>query len=172
MAMNPADFSLNEICVVGCGRWMRRDDQAGLFVARALKRTWLRTARLVLTESPAADLLIELDGVKLLILVDAACMDREHRPGYWRRLDYHGPSGQLNYSSGVDSHTLGAAFGLELAGALNILPSDTWIYAIVAGDCSYGKSVTPPVADAIRSVTRAISDDVRLWKTNCEVAHA
>ncbi len=170
--MNPDDRSLQEVCVVGCGRWLRRDDQAGLLVARALQRTGLKSARLVLTESPAADLFNELDGVKLLVFVDAARTDRNHRPGSWRRFGYHGPSELLKASNGSDSHTLGAAFGLELAWELNILPPETWIYAIVAGDCGYGESVTPPVAQAIRSVARAITDDVRRWQAVREVVHA
>lgn len=172
MAMNRIAPSMREVCVVGCGRWLRRDDQAGLLVARALQRAGLKSVRLVLTESPAADLFNELDGVQLLIIVDAARSDRRHRPGCWRRFEYHGPSRPLKSSIASDAHTLGAAFGLELAWELKVLPSDTWIYAIVAGDCGYGESLTPPVAQAVRSVARAITNDVRRWQTDHEVVHA
>ena len=80
--------SSSKIVVVGCGRWLRRDDQVGLLVARRLSEAGLLDARIVETESPGGDLPVELEGADLLVVVDAARPGKTTAPGAWSRIDY------------------------------------------------------------------------------------
>jgi len=164
--------SADNVCIVGCGRWLRTDDQAGLLVARELQRTGLPRVRILLTEAPAMDLLNGLDGISLLILVDAARSDRDHRPGTWKKIDYLARRDRLKESGMNDTHGLGVEFALSLAREIGGLPPDVWIYAVAAAECGYGEQVTPEIEHAIRILTRWIPTDIQAWRATMEHGNA
>jgi hydrogenase maturation protease len=161
-----------DICVIGCGRWMRRDDQVGLLAARALQRMGVPEARVVTTESPAIDILANLDGISLLILIDAARPDDDHPPGTWQRLEYS--EATFTYRPGVqlDSHALGVDAALDVAQATGRLPENIWIYAIAADDCELGTAPTTTVRRCVKDVARGILRDIRVWRLSRKPAHA
>jgi hydrogenase maturation protease len=163
---------IETIGIVGCGRWLRCDDQAGLLTVRMLRQIGLPAARFVLTESPAADLCNCLDGLSLLILVDAAGSSQGRHPGTWTRIRFLEEPDRLKHRGGGDSHSLSVDFALDLAQAMGLLPPEVWIYAIVADECGYGEQVTPAVGRAIRALARRIPRDIRAWCAEREAVHA
>lgn len=150
-----------EIAIVGCGRWLRQDDQVGLMVARELAHHPPVGCRIVVTESPAADLVEAAEGARLLIVIDAMRSDDVHPPGSWTRFPYRTERARLRYRSRGDTHALGVDLALATAESLGALPAETWIYAIAAGDCGYGEELSPDVAAAVSSVVHAIESDLQ-----------
>ena len=81
--------SLPRVCVVGCGRSYRRDDQAGILIAADISRHVAGTGIIVLaTEAPGTDLLAYCEGADLLVVIDAAEAGSDISPGKWMRIDY------------------------------------------------------------------------------------
>ena len=105
--------------IVGCGRQLMGDDQAGLLVADRLRDSDLLHTTVVCDEAPGSELAVGLDeAVELLIVVDAAPADATHAPGSFVRIDYRAHPERLINSARGDTHSLSVAHGLELAGAL------------------------------------------------------
>ena len=120
------------------------------------------------SEAPGADLAAELEGVRLLVVVDAALAGDDFPPGTWRRIDYGRDDARLIARHlarpAVSGHTLGVAEGLELARALGVLPPTVWIYVIAGGDFGYGAALTAPVEAAVSTVADQIRADVAAWQ--------
>jgi hydrogenase maturation protease len=153
------------VCVFGCGRWLRRDDQAGLMVAEKLAQADLPEADVRATESPAADLIADLDGVGLLVVVDAAQSGPNVPAGTWRRLEYGADPGRIGARPPpVDVHQLSVDTALRLAAEMGLLPPEVWVYAAAAGDCGYGEAMTPAVEAAVSELARRIPADIEAWR--------
>ena len=164
---------LQQVCIVGCGRWLRADDQAGLCAVEALRKSrTLSGARFNLTESPAADIPNWLDEVELLILVDAARGSVSHPPGSFQRLAYGKDGHRLLRRNSRDTHGLGVDLALNLSESLALLPQETWIYAIAVQDCGYGEVLSAPVRTTVPKVCAAIQRDVQAWLKELEPCHA
>lgn len=169
------DIKSSRVCIIGCGRWLRRDDQVGLIVARELERQALPETAVLTTESPAADIPANMAGADLLIVVDAARPAENLAPGSWRRIDYGigrhrgrplpGEQGRIGERGRrLDVHQLSVDAALQLAEQLGLLPPDVWVYAVAAGDCGYGEALTPQVAAAAPALARQITADVAAWE--------
>ena len=153
------------VCVFGCGRWLRRDDQTGLLVAREIGRQAPAGVVALTSESPAADLPANLDDADLLIVVDAAGAGDDFPAGTWRRIDYRREPGRIGERGrAVDVHQLSVDTALQLAEQLGILPPEVWVYAIAAGDCGYGEAMTPAVEAAVSELARRIPADIEAWR--------
>lgn len=162
-----------DVCIVGCGRWLRGDDQAGLQVVKSLLHDpELSSTTLRLTESPGADLPNWLDGVRLLVLVDAARCTSVCPPGAVQKINYRRQKRRIRERVIRDSHSMSVDFALSLAEQLGTLPPDVWVYAIAAEDCGYGEKISPPVLEAMHDVSRRIQHDVKQWINRHEHCHA
>jgi len=159
------------VCVIGCGRSHRRDDQIGPRVTETLQsnpppHTTLRTS-----QAPGVELIADLEGVDLLVVVDAARATQEFPVGNATRIDYLGPSTsggsprltppQAGQSD--PSHMLGVNYALKLGRDLKILPQNVWIYTVAGQDFDYGEGVSPGVEAAVQSVAERIRSDVAAW---------
>lgn len=162
----------DRVLIIGCGRWLRLDDQVGLVVAESLRRSAPPGCRVLLTEAPAADIPGRLNGVELVVLVDAARSNDRHPPGSTERLDFAEHRAHLRSRADTDTHCLSVDLGLSLASEMGWLPSTVWIYAIAADDCGHGEELTPRVAAAAKEAARRIMDDIAAWMTRQEVSHA
>ena len=166
------------VLVVGCGRPFRQDGQAGLILALRLHARRLRHVRVVATESPGTDLLTDLAGVELLIIVDAA--QAEPRTTGWRRLPVvegrvdhideilHELEPRLSHST----HHLGVREALHLGRDLAALPATVWVYAIPASDFGYGDHLSDMTRHAVDELTRRLPDDIAAWLAAREARHA
>lgn len=165
--------------IVGCGRSHRRDDQLGLRVADALAARPPPGAAVAASEAPGADLLTDLEGVSLLIVVDAQRAGGKTQPGTrgrWivasrtRSVDVP-PLDELRRDATRSSHFLSVADALTLGAQLSLLPPEVWIYTVAAADFGYGEELTPAVAAAIPGLVARIRDDVAAWRL-AEARHA
>jgi hydrogenase maturation protease len=103
-----------------------------------------------------ADILGNLDGVELLILVDAARSDAAHPPGAWQRIDYVRDRPRLGSRPNTNVHSLSVELALNLSHEMGRLPPEVWVYAIAAEDYGHGEEVAPQVRRAIREVAQRI----------------
>lgn len=153
----------NPVMIVGCGRWLRRDDQAGLIAAERLAADPPSGATVVITEAPGGDIVTSLGNVGLLVILDAASASEAMPSGTWRRLEHHHWPDLLRSRAAGDSHSLGVDVALRLAERLGVLPPEVWIYAIAVEDVGFGEHVSPGVQVAIDAVARAARHDVSQW---------
>ncbi len=153
--------------IIGCGRSHRSDDRLGLHVVDRLSKMSLPCVRLATSEAPGADLLLDLDGCELLIIVDAAVASPQLRPGEWIRIDVgHSMEARITpvrVAGGEPTHFLGVNTALALGADLGVLPKDVWVYVIAASNVDYGEALSPGLADRARQLADRIRDDVEGW---------
>jgi hydrogenase maturation protease len=154
--------------IVGCGRELRRDDQVGLRVARQLARSVRDGVRVRVSESPGTDLVDDLEGVGLLVVIDSAAAGELLAAGTWVRLD---PLDELSAvrlaplrKPGVSGHWLGVSHALELGRALRLLPQTVWVYVVAGQDFGYGEQLSHAVEGAVEPLVRQIRADVEGWR--------
>jgi hydrogenase maturation protease len=132
--------------VIGLGNEWRHDDGVGLEVARRLGGRGLDGEPIGLVEALAGD-----DGV---VIVDAVSSGAP--PGTLHRFDAAGEPLPARLFGTSSTHALGLAEALELARSLGRLPDRVLVYGIEAGDCSFGKGLTPRVAHAVNRVVEEV----------------
>lgn len=143
------------ILIVGLGRPRHGDDAIGLNIVADLDSRLRGVARCVADPS-GWGLLDAIDGVDLLILVDAAQAHEALPAGSWRRIDYHREPSLLADSGLRGTHSADLASILEMARALGTLPENVWIYA-VAGDRFEPESEP---SEAVMSAAEAVREDI------------
>lgn len=149
--------------ILGCGRSHRRDDQAGLFVADGLARCDLPETSVGKTEAPGVDLLDDLAGVKLLVIVDATPACAALPAGQYARIDYRRNPDMLAAKGRDNTHTLSVETSLRLGEQLGLIPDDVWIYALTGSNFGYGQELSGPIDKLIGEVCDRIARDVSGW---------
>lgn len=144
------------VCIIGCGRRMRRDDQAGLSAGDLLSADPPAGARVMTTESPAADVPVLLEGVRAAIIIDATPATAAIAAGTIRRIEYHRERALLRGSGVLDTHSVSLTTALSLAEELHVLPAKVWIYVIGGSDFGYGAGMSPPVEWGVREIARRV----------------
>lgn len=142
--------------VIGIGNPWRRDDAAGLAVARALAGA-LPGVDVVEREGEPAGLIEAWDGTDMLWLVDAVASGAH--PGTVHRIDVNEQElpAELFRAS---THHLGLAEAVELARALERLPRQTVFFGIEGESFDAGEGLSPEVEQATREVADAIRKEV------------
>jgi hydrogenase maturation protease len=143
--------------VVGIGNDWRRDDGAGLAVARELRDESGARARVLEQDGDLNALLDALEGVDVALIVDSTSSGAE--PGSIRRLD---PSVDdlADALPRTSSHALGLADALELARSLDRLPERVVVYGIEGESFAVGSGLSPRVASAVADVATAIRGEL------------
>ena len=146
------------IIIIGIGNEYRRDDGAGIIVARRL-RTLLSNSATILEESGEGAALIQAwQGAAWVMLVDAV---RSGAPaGSIHRLDARKapvPRGFFHYST----HAFSVAEAVELARSLNQLPPYLVVYGIEGENFAAGVGLSPPVEQAVQGVAERAAEEVR-----------
>jgi len=152
--MNPG----RRYVVVGLGNLSRGDDAAGRQVARRLRREPPAGVEVVECEGEATTLLDAIEGAEAAWLVDACVSDG--LPGAIHRFDaVSAPLPDLGF--GLSTHGFGLAAAIELARALDRLPSRCVVYAIEGASFDQGAPLSPPIAAAVAEVA---------WRLRAEIA--
>jgi hydrogenase maturation protease len=146
-----------KVLVIGVGNEYRRDDGAGPFVARMLKRKNLREIRVEYECGEATALMESWRRANTVILLDAV------RPGTSPGRVY-----RVNASNqplpacfcGSSTHELGVAEAVELARALECLPSRLLVYGIEGKDFAQGKGLSLEVEMAAGKVIEMVMADM------------
>jgi hydrogenase maturation protease len=140
--------------VIGVGNAWRRDDGAGLAVARRLHELDPAGIEVRAHEGEASGLLDAWAGADHVVLVDAASSGAV--AGMVHRFEVGAralPAGAVRSST----HAFGVPDLIELARALGRLPPRLEVYAIEGADFAAGAAMTPVVAAAADSLARELA---------------
>lgn len=144
------------LMVIGVGNPWRRDDGAGLAVARRLQGA-LAAATVLEREGEPAGLIDAWEGAERLWLVDA--VSSGEAPGAVHRIDVASkelPEDLFRAST----HHLGLSEAVELARALGRLPGHAVFYGIEGASFDAGEGLSDAVAEAVETVAQAITEEV------------
>ena len=153
--------------VIGIGNPDRRDDGAGLEVARRL-RALLPGSVGVLEQSGEATRLMEAwESADCAVVIDA--MASGARPGHFERFDTRdGPlAAQLRRRS---THDFGLPEAIELSRRLLTLPARLVVYGIEGEDFGHGRGLSPPVARAVEGLVREIEGEFEALEASLEAS--
>jgi len=139
------------IRIIGCGNALRRDDGAGLAVARRLKAAGLPGAEVQMASGEGTDLFERLQGAEQAIVIDA--MRSGLAPGTIRLFE---PDDRLDPDGFGSSHSLGLAHAIELSRFLGVLPRRLEVYGIEGRDFRPGPGLSPPVEKAVRRLAKRL----------------
>lgn len=149
------------IRIVGCGRWLMQDDQAGLLVAQRLLEQHIPYAVVETTETPATAFAeTEMAADSLLIIVDAARAGARHPPGTTKKVEYRSRVRESPAELFVDTHSPSLLSGLLLGDALGNLPRRVWLYVIFGEHFERGHALSPEVRGSIEKLLKEIEADV------------
>lgn len=146
------------ITVIGVGNQERGDDGVGLLVARAMGTRRLPHTAIVEESGEGSALLEAWKGSDVVVLIDAVSSGA--KPGTLHRFDANAesiPAKFFRYSS----HTFGVAEAIELARALNQLPSRVIVYGIEGKVFEAGIGIAPEVAQTARKTVRVVAQEIR-----------
>jgi hydrogenase maturation protease len=145
------------LIVIGVGNPWRRDDAAGLMVARRLRGALPEGVEVLEREGEPTGLVDAWEGADALWLVDAVSSGAA--PGTVHRLDAseHELPAELFRAS---THHLGLAEAVELARALGRLPVRTIFYGIEGASFDAGEGLTPEVEAAAGEVAASVREEV------------
>lgn len=151
--MNPA--MQPGILVIGIGNPDRRDDGAGLAVARMIRNG--HTVAVVEKTGDPLELIELWDGAQLAIVVDAVSSGRP--PGTVIRID----TARSALPDKVHStHGLGLQAAIELAREIGRLPDRLIVFAIEGHDFSCGCGFSEKVSAGIETCARRVAKEIHL----------
>jgi hydrogenase maturation protease len=145
------------VIVLGIGNPWRRDDGAGLAVARLLAGT--PGVEVLEREGEPASLIDAWDGADALWLVDAVSSGAV--PGTLHRIDVAEQELPADFFR-ASTHHLGLAEAVELARALGRLPARTVFYGIEGASFEAGEGLSAEVAAAAARAAEEIRKEVEL----------
>ncbi len=139
--------------VIGLGNEHRRDDRAGLDVARALSDRLEGVARVLECASEGIALLDLWRGADRVYVVDA--VQSGSPAGTVHRLEPE--DGFLpGFRTGTSTHGLSLAEAIGLAKGLGCLPRSLVVYGIEAAELDVGVGLTARVAEGVEEATERI----------------
>jgi hydrogenase maturation protease len=145
-----------KLIAVGNPFW--RDDAAGIAVARRVRAAAPAGVEVVELGGDPAALLEALQGVDLVIVVDA--IRSGTMPGSIHRIEF-GAGDQLPDRRPRDSsHGLAIGDLLALAGTLDRLPGRVVLIGIEAAELGPGAGLSRPVSEAVERVARQVLRDL------------
>jgi hydrogenase maturation protease len=145
--------------VIGMGNEWRKDDGAGLAVARRLRGGvgLPDTVGVIELEGEPLTLMEAWSGSRETIVVDA--LGSGAPPGTIRRLDASSKRLPAELFRG-STHALGLAEAVELARALGRLPQRLLVYGIEGESFAAGSVLSPAVERAVEELARELSEQL------------
>ena len=132
--------------LIGIGSRFRRDDAAGLEVARRIREAQPPGVRVIEDEGEPTSLLHLWTGAEEAIVVDS--VDSGSAPGALHRFEVaDGPLPAKLFAP--SSHAFGVAEAVALARELDRLPGRLAVYAIEGEDFGVGEGLSPAVEAAV-----------------------
>ncbi|MFH0794993.1 MAG: hydrogenase maturation protease [bacterium] len=145
------------VLLIGLGNEFRRDDSAGLLVARALRARRLPCADIVESPGEGSALMDLWKNREHVFLFDASVSGAA--VGTITRVDA-AASGPPTSFSLASSHAFSALEAVELARRLGQLPRSLIIYAIAGRDFGFGTDLSPEVSAAVNKVVSRVCREV------------
>lgn len=141
--------------VIGAGSDLRRDDGAGLAVARRVRAAGIDVFE---ARGDLSSLVDSWAGKQRVIIVDAVRSGAV--PGTLHRFDAAAAPIPALFAR-ASTHAFGVAEAVELARALGRLPRSLVVYGIEGSDFSIGEGLTPEVALAVADTAALIVAEAR-----------
>lgn len=135
--------------IIGIGNEYRRDDGAGLVVARKIKTKNMSSVKVIEQSGEGAALMEAWGGADTVVLIDA--VQSNGSPGAIYRFDAHAesiPTRFFNYST----HAFGVSEAIGLARVLDQLPPSLIVFGIEGKDFGEGEGLSPEVGRASHDV--------------------
>ena len=146
--------------VIGVGNRFRRDDAAGLEVARALRAREVGRDFAVREEEGETLALLDVwEGARAAVLVDAVCSGAE--PGTVHRIDVSRQGLPEGVRSSTSTHAVDLAGTIELARALGRLPARVVVFGIEGRRFDAGEGLSPEVRAAVERVAASVLGEAR-----------
>lgn len=144
--------------VIGIGNRMRGDDAAGLRVIERLAVESTTAMECLALEHIALELYEAWRDRDAVLVVDAATSG--HDPGTVHRFDARVEALPVRISR-FSSHGFGLHEAIELARALDRLPSRLIVYTIEGESFIDGAALSPPVEEATRRLAERIREEIQ-----------
>jgi hydrogenase maturation protease len=144
--------------IIGIGNEYRSDDGVGSMAARMIREKKLNSVTMKEESGEGASLIEAWQGFENVIIVDAVSSGA--KPGTVFKYEANKeilPAKFFNYST----HAFSLAEAIELARALNKLPSKLTVYGIEGKNFSAGKEISLPVREATNQVINQIMRDFK-----------
>jgi hydrogenase maturation protease len=146
-----------KVLVVGIGNDLRGDDDAGLAVARMMKREQPAGVTILELNNDVPSLIEHFPGFDVAMIIDAT--QSGSPPGTIHRYDASAiPLPELSSTRSTHGMTVGSI--LELARIQQQLPKKVLVYGIEGIQFNHGSSLTPEVERAVRIVAQMIYGDL------------
>jgi len=140
--------------ILGCGNGQRGDDGAGVLAAERLRALGIAAE---VCAGEASELMEAWNGMDDVIVIDSvvtgAPAGAVHVWDGQRPPPFATPAGS--------THGLGIAQAIQLARALDCLPSRLRVYGIEGMNFEIGSSVSPEVERGVEEVVRRIAGEVK-----------
>jgi hydrogenase maturation protease len=153
--------------IVGCGSPDAGDDAIGMVAAQALRERLPPEVDLRTDRAGGANIIEWCEGVEVLILVDAARATSEFPAGQWRCLRFPTGRRRLQELPFRNSHLLGLAEALELAGWLGRLPPQVVVFAVAGAQFALGHGLSPVVLKGLPEVLAAMQAEATAALRRC-----
>ena len=157
------------VLVIGLGNELRRDDGAGIMVARDLIARGAGPG-IAVREQPGEPIAL-LDawrGCEAAVVIDAMCSGVV--PGTILRLDAHAEPLRETLRFSASTHVVSLADTLELGRTLDRLPAKLIVYAIEGQAFTMGTGVSEAVRAALPCVADSVLRDA--WRLRDELGAA
>ncbi len=166
--------------IIGCGQRNRQDAQVGLHLASLLAENPPPATEVTATDRLQFDLLHDLQGAELLILVDVARPDEQLQPGQCKRVVYCGcgcnaeqlEAGALETGPQDPSQLATLAHALRIGRECEMLPDEVWLYLIGGRQFEHGPELAEELRQALPSLAEQIRQDVLRWRRRRRSRHA
>ncbi len=151
------------VVVIGVGNPLRRDDAAGLEVARRVHSP-ASSAHVAVCEQAGETLglLEQWEGFEGVVLVDA--IHSGAVPGTIHRVDASSQPLPARLSSSSSTHAVGVGEAIELARALQRLPARVLLFGLEGARFDAGSGLSPEVRAVIAPLAEAV------LRAACELA--
>jgi len=145
------------LALLGVGNPYRRDDGAGLEVARRLRATRPPGIRILEEEGEPASLIQCFELMQEVLIIDA--VSTGGMPGELLRFDAtHEPLPAETFRS--STHALGVGDAIELARALDKLPPRVAVYGIEGESFEAGEGLSPAVEATVASLVTELHEEL------------
>jgi hydrogenase maturation protease len=140
--------------IIGAGNAYRRDDGAGLVVARALRAANLPDVTVFEASGEGAALMELWEGAERVVVIDAVCSGAPPGTLHWIDAQQQPvPTFLFRHST----HAFGVAEAIEMARMLGRLPTHLALCGIEGQDFGHGQGLT----DAVRSAIPVLLAEIR-----------
>jgi hydrogenase maturation protease len=146
--------------VIGVGQADRGDDAVGLTVAEFLRANESDDIDVVFGAADAAALLAQLEGFVGVVAVD--CASGGGAPGTILRL--HGDTASWPPKRATSSHGNALADALALGAALDSLPRQVSVFAVVGENFDIGEPLSAAVSKAVPELVHQVLQEATCMK--------